>query len=127
MLNRRFVLTLVAVAAMLTAATSQATGQFAPLTSVNNLTFETPVALPGITLPAGTYVFERDSVDNSRIVRVKSPNYQKLLFVGFTMPVTRPRSYKSPVSFGEAAAGEPIPIIAWYPVGSDRGHQFLYR
>ena len=98
-----------------------------PLKETNNLTFGSPVALPGVTLPAGTYVFERDSVDNSRIVRVKSPNYQKLLFVGFTMPVTRPRALKSPVSFGEAAAGEPIPIVAWYPVGSNRGHQFLYR
>ena len=98
-----------------------------PLQETNNLTFASPVALPGVTLPAGTYVFERDSVDNSRIVRVKSPNYQKLLFVGFTTPVTRPRGLKSAVLFGEAAAGEPIPIIAWYPVGSDRGHQFLYR
>ena len=112
------------LAAIVLSTVSQAS---APLTETNNLTFRSPVALPGVTLPAGTYVFERDSVDNSRIVRVKSPNYQKLLFVGLTMPVTRPRGLKSPVSFGEAAAGEPIPIIAWYPVGSDRGHQFLYR
>jgi len=111
-------------AAIVLSTVSQAS---APLTETNNLTFGSPVALPGVTLPPGTYVFERDSVDNSRIVRVKSPNYQKLLFVGLTMPVTRPRGQKRPVSFGEAAAGDPIPIIAWYPVGSDRGHQFLYR
>ena len=126
MLNRNtfriFVLAVIAAAVVSTA--SQASQ---PLSEVNKLTFGSPVALPGVTLPAGTYVFERDSVDNARIVRVKSPNYQKLLFVGFTMPVTRPRGLKSPVSFGEAAAGEPIPIVAWYPVGSDRGHQFLYR
>jgi hypothetical protein len=126
MLNRNtiriFILAVTAAAVVSTA--SQASQ---PLSEANNLTFGSPVALPGVTLPAGTYVFERDSVDNSRIVRVKSTNYQKLLFVGFTMPVTRPRGHKSPVSFGEAAAGEPIPIVAWYPVGSNRGHQFLYR
>ena len=98
-----------------------------PLTTTNDLTFGSPVALPGVTLPAGTYVFERDIASNSHIVRVKSPNYQKLLFVGLTTPVSRPRGLKGPVSFGEAAGGQPIPIIAWYPVGSDRGHQFLYR
>jgi hypothetical protein len=99
----------------------------APLTETNNLTFGSPVALPGVTLPAGRYVFERDRNANTNIVRVMTPNYQKMLYVGFTMPVTRPRGLKSPVSFGEASAGEPIPIVAWYPVGSDRGHQFLYR
>lgn len=126
MLNRNtfriFVLAVVAAAVVST--TSQASP---PLIETNNLTFGSPVALPGVTLPAGTYVFERDINDNARIVRVKSTNYQRLLFVGFTMPVTRPRGLEIPVSFGEAAAGEPIPIIAWYPVGSNRGHQFLYR
>ena len=76
------------LAAIVVSTVSQASP---PLKETNNLTFGSPVALPGVTLSAGTYVFERDSVDNSRIVRVKSPNYQKLLFVGFTMPVTRPR------------------------------------
>ena len=126
MLNRNTIrISILAVlAAIVLSAVSQAGP---PLTETNNLTFGSPVALPGVTLPAGTYVFERDNVNNSRIVRVKSPNYQTLLFVGFTTPVTRPRGYKSPVSFGEAAAGEPIPIVAWYPVGSNQGHQFLYR
>jgi hypothetical protein len=126
MLNRNTFRILI-LAVIVAAVVSTASQASQPLTAANHLTFGSPVALPGVTLPAGTYVFERDSVDNSGIVRVKSPNYQKLLFVGFTTPVTRPRGLKSPVSFGEAAAGEPIPIIAWYPVGSDRGHQFLYR
>ena len=126
MLNRNMfrIFILAVVAAAVVSTTSQASP---PLAGTNNLTFGSPVALPGVTLPAGTYVFERDINNNSSIVRVKSTNYQKLLFVGFTMPVTRPRGLKNPVSFGEAAAGEPMPIIAWYPVGSNRGHQFLYR
>jgi len=112
------------IAAVVVSTASQASP---PLSVTNNLTFGSAVALPGITLPAGTYVFERDVNVNSPIVRVKSPNLQRLMFLGFTTPVTRPRGFKAPVSFGEAEAGDPIPIVAWYPVGSDRGYQFQYR
>ncbi len=126
MLNRNtlWISVLAVLAAMVVNTTSQAT---APLTEVNHLTFGSRVALPGVTLAAGTYVFERDVNANSRIVRVKSTNHQQLLFVGFTTPVTRPRGFKAPVSFGEVERGQPLPIVAWYPIGSDRGHQFLYR
>ena len=116
----------VAVAAILTASSSQA-ANMAPMTMANNLTFSRAVMLPGVTLPAGTYVFERDSNPNSGIVRVLTPNYQKLMYLGFTAKVTRPRGFQPAVSLGEAAAGEPLPIIAWYPIGSSQGYQFLYR
>ena len=125
MLNRNAlrIAILTAVAAVLIGTASQANTQ---RTVVNNLTFRRTVALPGVTLPAGTYVFERDSNANG-IVRVMTPNYQQLLYVGFTAKVLRPRGFQSVVSFGEAPAGEPIPIVAWYPVGSSEGHKFLYR
>jgi hypothetical protein len=117
----------IALVALIVAATMNAASQAStPLTETNNLTFRTPVALPGVTLAPGTYVFERDRNDSARMVRVKSTNYQRLYFVGFTTNVIRPRGMKGPVAFGEADAGQPIPIIAWYPVGSNEGHQFRY-
>jgi hypothetical protein len=115
-----------AVGAVVMASSSPAASQSGPLTTTHNLTFSRTVALPGVTLPAGTYVFERDSNANG-IVRVMTPNYQRMLYVGFTARVLRPRGFQSAVSFGEAKAGEPIPIVAWYPVGSSEGHKFLYR
>ena len=126
MLNRNtvWISVLAVIVAIGAGTTPQAT---APLTEVNNLTFGSRVALPGVTLPAGTYVFERDVTTNSRIVRVRSTNYQQLLFVGFTTPVTRPRGFNAAVSFGEVERGQPLPIVAWYPIGSNRGYQFLYR
>jgi hypothetical protein len=125
MLNRNAlrIAILTTVAAVLIGTASQANTH---LTVVNNLTFRGPVALPGVTLPAGTYVFQRDPNANG-IVRVMTPNYQQMLYVGFTAKVLRPRGFRSAVSFGEATAGEPIPIVAWYPVGSSEGHKFLYR
>jgi hypothetical protein len=31
------------------------------------------------------------------------------------------------VSLGEARRGEPVPIVAWYPMATDSGRQFIYR
>jgi ABC-type Fe3+ transport system permease subunit len=127
MFNRRFVLTacVVAMAALVTAASTQA---WSPLTRVNHLTFSGPVALPGVVLAAGAYTFESGPAGtNPDIVRVTSRNGQRLLFTGFTMRIARPAGSNRVVSMGEAAAGEPTPIAAWYPIGMDTGHEFLYR
>jgi hypothetical protein len=44
------------------------------------------------------------------------------------MPVVRPEGDEpSVLTFGEAASGAAAPILAWYPVGSNQGHAFLYR
>jgi hypothetical protein len=119
---------LVAVAAILTASASQA-ANLAPLTMANNLTFSKAVMLPGITLAAGTYVFESGpGGTNPNIVRVMSQNRQRLYYLGFTHPIVRPRGEEPGVlTLGEAANGAAPPILAWYPVGSNQGHEFLYR
>ena len=116
----------VAVAVILTASASQAFNM-APLAMANNLTFSRSVMLPGITLAAGTYVFESGpGGTNPNIVRVMSQNRQKLFYLGFTSPVVRPRGHEpSVLTFGEAAIGA-APILAWYPVGSNQGHEFIY-
>ena len=118
----------VADAAILTASSSLA-ANMAPMAMANNLTFSKAVMLPGVTLPAGTYVFESGpGGTNPNIVRVMSENRQKLFYLGFTNPVVRKFGDEpSVLTFGEAADGSAAPILAWYPVGSNQGHQFLYR
>ena len=94
---------------------------------VNDLTFSHAVALPGVTLAAGTYTFESGpAAGNPNIVRVTTKNGQRVLYMGFTIPLGRPTG-ASPVVFGEAVAGAPTPIVAWYPIGSSRGFEFRYR
>ena len=113
---------------MLTASFSPAAAM-APLTMANNLTFSNAVMLPGVTLTAGTYVFESGpGGTNPDIVRVMSQNRQKLYFLGFTAPIVR-RTGDEPsvLALGEAANGAAAPILAWYPVGSNQGHAFVYR
>ena len=119
----------VAIAGVVAASSSQAANNLMPLTMTNNLTFSTPVSLPGVTLAAGTYMFEAGpGGTNPNIVRVLSPNRQRLFYLGFTVPVVRPRGAEPDIlMFGEAANGAPAPILTWYPLGSNSGHEFMYR
>ncbi|HKB09075.1 MAG TPA: hypothetical protein VKD69_00425 [Vicinamibacterales bacterium] len=94
------------------------------------LTFSRPVALPGVSLTAGTYAFElADSTGAANVVVVRNRARTQVHFLGFTNRVARPRSMRevSAVTFGEAAKGEPTPIDVWYPPDMSDGLQFIYR
>lgn len=93
------------------------------------LTFNHAVALPGAQLPAGTYVFERASITTPNVVRVRSRDRTKVYLMAFTRLINRPagRHDDRLVTFGEAARGEAPPILQWFPVGSDEGHEFIYN
>ena len=129
MRNRRIVLTaLVVLFAVVLATPSTQAG--AGLGKVNQVTFSAPVALPGVVLLPGKYAFEAGPLGmNPNIVRVTSADYQKLHYVGFTQRIRRPAAIASNevISLGEASVGTPTPIKAWYPIGSQAGHEFLYR
>ena len=119
----------VAVAGVLAATSTQAASRGAPLTKTNNLTFSKEVSLPGVTLSAGSYVFESGPEGtNPNIVRVLSQNRQTQFYLGFTTPKIRPYNAAPTVlTFGEVPAGAAAPILVWYPVGSTTGHEFMYR
>jgi hypothetical protein len=95
----------------------------------NRLTFSQPVALPGVSLKAGQYTFDVASPTALDVVVVRETRSGKVLYMGFTNTVERPRnmSRNAPVTFGEAPASAPRPISTWYEIGSSTGHQFLYR
>jgi hypothetical protein len=93
------------------------------------LTFSGPVALPGVALARGTYVFELAAPQTDpTIVRVLSRDRSTVYFMAFTEMVPRPPGGKNQrVSLGEAGAGHPVPILAWYPDGDSSGRRFIYR
>ena len=91
------------------------------------LTFSRPFSLPGVTLGAGTYIFERASESSIEVVRVSSRDRRSVYYMGFTELVQKPRGVAAPVTFGEAPAGSASPVRAWYPTGTNTGHRFLYR
>ena len=92
------------------------------------LTFSKPFSLPGVTLGAGTYIFERAApLSAIEIVRVSSRDRRQVYYMGFTELVEKPRGVNSPVTFGEAPKGSAAPVREWYPTGTSTGHRFLYR
>lgn len=99
-------------------------------TRLTYLTFSGPVALPGVTLDAGTYAFELyDPGISTDVVLVRDRTRTHPFFLGFTRRIPRPdgMSHRGTVSLGEAARGEPKPIVAWYPPDTPDGLQFIYR
>jgi hypothetical protein len=93
------------------------------------ITFNRPVALPGVELRAGTYVFELAAPTNTNaLVRVTSKNRDKVYLMAFTVGVDRPRSMRADqvVTLGEAAPGKAPRIHVWFPAGESQGRQFIY-
>jgi hypothetical protein len=128
--NRNVIWTTVGVAlAMLVLALVQhvAAGTIADRTTY--LTFSRSVRLPGVTLDAGTYVFElADPINAAGVVRVLSGDRRTSYFMAFTNATERPRGLRldASVSLGESAGGVAPPIGAWFPIGERTGRQFIY-
>ena len=95
---------------------------------INYLTFSGPVALPGVTLPAGTYTFRTPSDSDRNVVQVLDRAQTKSYYLGITRPMSRPRPGTDLlVTIGEAPARQVRPIQAWFPLGERDGHAFIYE
>ena len=94
----------------------------------HHLTFSAPVALPGVVLIPGAYIFEvpEGHVD---LVRVRARDTGRALFMAFTEPVSRPATLPAGVvvTLDEAPAGQAQPLATWFPMGEPIGHRFIYR
>ena len=91
------------------------------------LSFSGPVALPGMTLPAETYIFER-AADDVHVVRVSSADQRTVYLTQFTELVDRPNGLPitQHITLGEARPGMAPPVRVWYPDGLRQGHAFIY-
>jgi hypothetical protein len=126
MVTRRLAL-IMCGASVLGLAVATVSGASSLAVRTNYLTFSGAVALPGVTLPRGTYMFE--AVDlHPGVVRVLSRDGSRTFFMGLTRGVTRPAELHAGrlVTFAETARDVPPRIQAWYPVGDSLGRQFIY-
>ena len=125
---RRIVHTLCGVVLLGLFATS-VTGAFMDSRRTTYFTFSRAVQMPGVVLPAGTYIFEVANHEGTGdIVRVLSRDRKNVHLMKFTRFVYRQRSgdLKATLSLGESAAGTPPPVKAWYPQSETRGREFIY-
>jgi hypothetical protein len=91
-------------------------------------TFNQSVALPGVTLPAGTYMFRLADPDTTRrVIQVSDKDGTQSYALLLTMPAYRTQAVKdSEIRFLETPAGAPRAIDAWWYVGDSTGYEFMY-
>jgi hypothetical protein len=91
-------------------------------------TFNTPVEVPGVGLPAGTYLFKlANSGSAVRVVQVFSRDGRTLYSTFLTSPASRLEADDdSTVMFFETAAGSPQAIRTWFYAGDKDGLEFVY-
>jgi len=91
-------------------------------------TFSAPVEIPGVALPAGTYMFKLTDADGSRnVIRVLSKDGSKVYSTFFAIPDERLTPTDKPVvTFEETPVGTPEAIKAWFYPGDTVGHEFVY-
>ncbi len=92
------------------------------------LTFSAPVELPGVTLPAGRYLFKlADSPSNRHIVQVLSDDEQKMYATILAIPAQRAEPEgENVVTFGERPAGAAPAVKLWFYPGDTIGQEFVY-
>lgn len=128
MVNRKAVLTACGACLGLVLAAAVSTGAWVNASRTTYVTFSGPVGLPGVTLGAGTYIFEMANPNRNDIVRVMSRQRDLVLFTGFTETVDRPANLAADhlISLGEAPPGVAPRVTVWYPAGDSLGHSFIY-
>ena len=128
MFVRRIVHTVCGVVLLGVLATA-ATGAFADNRRTTYFTFNRSVQMPGVVLPAGSYIFEVANPDGQAdVVRVLSRDRKHVHLMKFTRFVYRPLkgNLDSTLSLGESAVGQPPTVKAWYPQSETRGREFIY-
>jgi len=92
------------------------------------MTFSQPVELPGIVLPAGTYVFKLVETTTYRhVVQVTNSKEDKVFATLLAIPDWRLKSTPDTViHFTERPKGRPEAIRGWFAPADLSGHEFVY-
>jgi Protein of unknown function (DUF2911) len=93
-----------------------------------NITFSTPVQIPGQLLPAGTYMFKlADNDADQNLVQIFNAHGTKIYATLVTNPTDRRRvTSDTTVTLAEQGSGQPDALMKWYYPGEETGHQFRY-
>jgi len=91
-------------------------------------TFSGPIAMPGVTLPAGQYLFRlADPNTSAKVVQVLSADGKNPYGMFFSLPADRFEAASTPeVRFMETAKGMPAAIRTWWYPGERTGYEFIY-
>jgi hypothetical protein len=90
--------------------------------------FNRPVSLPGVTLPAGKYMFRLvDTTTTRKVVQVLDEHGKTPYAMLHTIPDIRRDASGSPeVRFLETAKGQPSAVKTWWYPQERIGYEFIY-
>jgi hypothetical protein len=99
-----------------------------PLDKPVLFTFSAPVTLPGVTLPAGTYMFHLgDPLQGRSVVHVRSKDGTQVYSTFLTIPyIAGERPEEPEIRFMERRANVPHAVKAWWYPGDRTGFQPVY-
>jgi hypothetical protein len=102
--------------------------QASDLDKLMYVTFSGPVEIPGVALPAGTYIIELANPGSSiRLVRVSSSDRKTVYATFFALPDSRLAPPDDTLmTFREPRAGSPVAIKTWFYPGETTGFEFVY-
>jgi LPXTG-motif cell wall-anchored protein len=91
-------------------------------------TFSGPVTLPGVTLPAGKYLFRLADPQTSRkVINVLTADGKKSVAMLTSIPNRLNKAPNDPeVRFMETSNNTPPPIKTWWYPGNSTGYEFIY-
>jgi len=92
------------------------------------VTFSAPVEVPGMVLPAGTYVFKLLDTSDRNVVQIFDKDERKLItsFMAVLEEREEPPNH-TVIRFEERAGNSPEAVHLWFYPGEKTGHLFLYR
>jgi hypothetical protein len=92
------------------------------------VTFGEAVELPGIVLPAGTYVFKLADTNYRHVVQVFNADETKILATILAIPDSRLTvTDKSVFRFDERPRNQPEALRRWFYPADSFGHEFVYK
>ena len=91
-------------------------------------TFSQPFTLPGVTLPAGKYLFRIvDETSGRRVVQVLNAEGTQSYAMLTSIPAQRLDAPPNPeIRFMETATGTPAAVKTWWYPGNTSGYEFIY-
>jgi hypothetical protein len=91
------------------------------------LTFSQSIQIPGQVLPAGTYLFVTDFINDPQIVRILSQDRSTCYATVQTIPAVHLEpSNEIEITFADRESMGPEALVTWFYPGRTIGHTFVY-
>ena len=115
------------IVAVLAVLTTRVAAQDTNVQERSFITFSNTVELPGVTLPAGTYVFRLADTPTRNVVQVLSQDEKKVMGQWLFVQAERPQVTDDTVIMFKEKAENTMPAVQyWYYPGERIGKEFIY-